>query len=581
MDYKDIVNAYKNQKLDISGLKHDLEVSKDLHGRERFRTVYLSDKNIDFNTNAVNLQRIPESTDRVEEFYSELENLLNDYYSIIIYLIKLNKTWKFMKLNPQDYSNPKFNSLNINEKFQMIEELNRNYSEYLKYQKIADIRDYIRFNGELSENEINNLLFIQLMFNNIDNEEIKREFFCFDKKFLTSLVDFKKSKVKRLEDYMKSKRKAVANDYNKYSQFFNTEDYRDIMENLLLTSKTLHTSISYIIGAYYELSESEAEESYINEEYYNITSLKNKHAKMNVMGIKLENKRKIQLKEHEKIEETQRKLIQLKLKQNDLSKEKIKQDEQIEKKKKEQQMIKNMQKKELNLKEQVNPLIFSWFEREDITLTRRVGSKNLVAFFEKIKQIEIETGIRVSLFIVTNTDKEITIKRLQEFQKKAKTNGLPNLIEGALGGYSSFRVNSLGEVTDISIMSDENRNKIIKLLERPVRFYLPKEIIDHTEKNYLRYQFTTKKDQTITKSFLSTCISKILTDENIKKQPLQLLPYIEKDLAGIDVLLTSQLEGLKQLPEYYKSKYEIAPGKTLRVNIETFYDFIDNNINMI
>ena len=33
MDYKDIVNAYKNQKLDISGLKHDLEVSKDLHGR--------------------------------------------------------------------------------------------------------------------------------------------------------------------------------------------------------------------------------------------------------------------------------------------------------------------------------------------------------------------------------------------------------------------------------------------------------------------------------------------------------------------------------------------------------------------
>ena len=577
MDYREIVNAYNNQKLDTSGLKKDLELSKELKGRERFRTVYLSDKNIDFNTNAVNLQRTSEITDKVEEFYSKLENLLNDYYGIIIYLIKANKSWKFMKLSPQEYSNPKFNSLDIDGKFQMIEELNRNYSEYLKYQKIADIRDYIKYNGELNENEIYNLLFIQLMFNNIDNQEIKREFFCFDKKFLTSLVDYKKSKVKRLEDYMKSKRKEVANDYDKYSQFFNTEDYRDIMENLQLTSKTIHTSISYIIGAYYELSESEAEEMYINEEYYNITSLKEKHLKMSVMGKKLENKRKIQLIEQEKIEEKQKKLIELKMKQENLSKEKQRQDEKIEEYKKEEQIVKNTQVKEVSLKEQVNPLIFSWFEREDITLTRRVGSKNLVAFFEKIKQLEIETGIRVSLFLVTNTDKDITIKRLQEFQKKAKTNGLPNLIEGALGGYSSFRVNNSGDVTDISIMSDENRNKIIRLLEKPVRFYLPKEIIDQTEKNYIRYQFTSKRDQTITKNFLGTCISKILTDENIKKQPLQFLPYIEKDLAGIDVLLTSQLEGLKQLPEYYKSKYEIAPGKTLRVNIETFNDFIENN----
>ena len=84
MDYREIVNAYNNQKLDTSGLKKDLELSKELKGRERFRTVYLSDKNIDFNTNAVNLQRTSEITDKVEEFYSKLENLLNDYYGIII-----------------------------------------------------------------------------------------------------------------------------------------------------------------------------------------------------------------------------------------------------------------------------------------------------------------------------------------------------------------------------------------------------------------------------------------------------------------------------------------------------------------
>ena len=575
MEYKDIVNAYKNRELDISEIKKDLEISKGFRGRERFRTVYLSDKNVDFNTNAVNLQRIPETTEKVEEFQKELEVLLNDYFSIIVYLIKTNKSWRFMKLSPQEYTELKFKDLDTSQKFQMLEELNRKYIHYLKYQRIADIRDYIKSNGELSENEINNLLLLQLMFNSIDNDELKREFFCFDKKFLTALVDFKKSKVKRLEDFMKSKRKEIANDYNKYSIFFNTEDYRDISENLVLTSKAIHSSISYVIGAYYEFSEAVAEESYINEEYYNLIELKNKFNKMNIVGIRLQKKRKIQLKEQEKIEEKQKRLLQLKLKQNYLANEKLKQDKELEAKKKE--AIKpDIKKVNINLREQVNPLIFSWFEREEITLTRRVGSKNLVAFFEKIKKIEEETGIKVSLFLVTNTDKEITLKRLQEFQKKARTNGLPDLIEGALGGYSSFRIDNLGNISDISIMSEDNRNKIIKLLERPVRFYLPKEIIDQSEQNYLRYQFTTKRDQTITRSFLCTCISKILTDENIKKQPLQFLPYIEKDLAGIDVLLASQLEGLRQLPEYYKSKYEIAPGKTLRVNIDKVNEFIEN-----
>ena len=335
MDYQEIISSYKSKKLDITDLKNKLEVAKEMNGRQRFRTVYLSGRNIDFNTNAVNLLRTTESTEKVEVFYSELESLLNEYYNTMIYLIKSTKSWKFMKLNPQDYSLPKYNDLDIIQKFNMLEELNQKYMNYINYQKLADIRDYIKLGIELKENDIYNILFIQLMFNNIDNTEIKREFFCFDKRFLMALIEYKKSKIKRLEEFMKTKRKNIITDYEKYSLFFNTEDFRDISESILLTSKTLKLPLSFIIGAFYEISENESEEYYINEEYYNLVALKEKLLIMSKLGIKLQNKRKIQQKEKEKIEETQKKIIQLKLKQKDLAKEKKKQDEELEAQKQE------------------------------------------------------------------------------------------------------------------------------------------------------------------------------------------------------------------------------------------------------
>ena len=69
-------------------------------------------------------------------------------------------------------------------------------------------------------------------------------------------------------------------------------------------------------------------------------------------------------------------------------------------------------------------------------------------------------------------------------------------------------------------------------------------------------------------------VNRLLDDPRISKQPLKFLPYIENKKAGIDVVLESQLKGISQLPEYYKSKYHIAPGKTMKVSIEDLDAFL-------
>lgn len=580
MEYQEIVTAYKNNRLDISSLKKRLEMSKLLNGRERYRTLDMLNNSVNFNNKIVDLQITSEIPERVGIFEKSLEELLNDYYFNLIYSIKENKAWNFMNLIPSEYSKEKFDVLSKPEKFKIIYEINRKYQSYLEFQKIADSRDCIKKGNDLDEGQIKALAFMKLMFSSFKNKEIEKEFFCFDKKFLMSLISFKRSKIIRLDEYMRTKKKSVQFDYEKYSVFFSTEDFRDIIENLILTSKTIKMPLTHVIEIFYEFSESEAEQSYLNDEYNSLKELEKKYLVMNSIKIEVEKekrqKQKIEL-ERKLLEEGKRKAEEIEKRQKEAA-------ERIKKAKEKTEIIKSDSKsnedikqvqEEQTVKEQVNPLIFSWFEREDITLTRRVGSKNLTEFFNKIKKIEAETGIRVSLFIITNTGKEVSLKRFQEFQKKARAQGLPRLVEGVLGGYSSFRIDRAGNIMDISKMSEANRAKIIALLEKASKFYLLPNMLEETETNYLRYQFSNGKDNSITKQYLAVCIGKLLSNENIKKQPLKFLPFIEKNASGIDVLLSSQLEGMHQLPDYYKSKYHIAPGKTLRANIDTLQEFLE------
>ena len=181
--------------------------------------------------------------------------------------------------------------------------------------------------------------------------------------------------------------------------------------------------------------------------------------------------------------------------------------------------------------------------------------------------------------MVTNANQFTTQNRVKELQKKAEDYEMPRLVEGALGGYGTFKIDKNGNVIDIAKMSFENREKIKKLLERTLRFSLPTELIDETEENYLRYEFTDKKDASIDIRYLQAMAGRLLKDEKVKSQPLKFVPYIEKNRAGIDVLLASQYKGLSQLADYYKAKYHLASGKGFQVSTSSIDEFLTKTLN--
>lgn len=577
MEYQEIVTAYNKKDLDTSKFKKKLEISKPLKGRPRYRAVEIINNSLTLNNEITYLITMPENEEKAEKFLERLDTLLNDYFANLIESIKYCKAWDIIGLVPKGWSQTEFETVSKANKFKLLYDINKKYYKFLEYQKIADIRDFVDYDINLNENKITRLFFLILMFDNFKNQIIKDEFFCFDKDFLMTLINFKKSKKLRIEDYMKEKKAEIYDDYEKYSRYFTTKDFREIIENLTLTSKTLKVSLNRVIGAFCELSESETEKSQLSDDFKELKKLEKKYIIMSKLKGKADEER---VKQEKIIEEKKKQEAIKKFVLEKTQKEKDATEKEIKSK------ITNIQNQipknisitpKANLKkEQVNPMVFTWFEKEDITLARRISLKKMNAFFDKIKQIQLETGVRVSLFFVTNSDEETTLKRLIEIQKKATSQGLEHLVEAAFGGYSTFKVDKEGKVTSIARMSDINRTKIINLLEKPVRHYLSKDLIVNEEKNYLRYQFADRKNRNVTIQYLENFISQLLKDEKIKKQPLKFLPYIERSCSGIDVVLESQLKGIEQLPEYYRTKYCIAPGKIITADVSNIDDFIED-----
>ena len=322
------------------------------------------------------------------------------------------KAWKFMKLIPTEFTEEKFEKLNYKEKFKLVMFLNREYLSFLKYQNIADIRDCLRNAESLDDDTIIKLEFLITMFNKLKNKEVKIEFFCFDKDFLMALQWSRKFKNLKFDDFIKTKKRSIKGEYKKLSKFFTNEDFIDISENLDITSKVLKTSVHNIIEAYSEMSESESEVYYIEEEFEKIKLLLKKHKKMQTIKKEYDKKQaeKIKLEKERKEKELQEKLERekeeaerLKKEQEELEQRRDIIDPQKLQKVPKAKKVKKSGKANLDEdldevpKEQVNPLIFTWFERDDKTIARRIGAKVLTRFFEKIKEIEASTGIRVAL----------------------------------------------------------------------------------------------------------------------------------------------------------------------------------------
>ena len=727
MDYQSVITSYLNKKLDISKLKKEFEIASPLKGRPKYRAIQMSEFWGKFNRETTEILMMNENADKLEDFQTRINSLIDSYYLYLLDCIKGYKAWNVIELESVDYSYEIFEQYDIREKIKKVQYLNNKYKEFLKYQKLADVRDVFNIR-DLNDENILKIAFTMKMFDSFKNNQIKKEFFCFDKDFLIALIAFNKSKKIRLDDYMRSKNKTIQDDYEKYLVFYKLEDFREIIEKVVVINQNVKISVSRVIDIFMQISETDAEIDYIisnGKELKNIeekqyrflridyihtteilkeskqtikqtmkksnifeqvffnypenTSNQNSDSKENKLLLNLrsgskkpetdesvdneeifEKEEKLEVEEPKEdiVEQTEKEKLEIK-KQEDIIKEiealesnleskveeKINQNnnakfEEIKKldnnneneidteedsnsatidvdeedsteefdnlevnesaeKSKEKELdsgsqkkveIKNYIEQEYSMgtnynvkneitskqeKEQVIPLIFSWFERDDMTFTRRVTIKKLAMFFDKIKKNEKENSVKVSLFLITNASKDVTKKRIIEMRKKAINNDLPDFIEGAMGGYSSFKVDNDGNIEDFSIMSNINREKIIKLLDNTSceEFWKDKIVEECTD--YVRYQFCGRKDKYFRVQSLREKIDDILSDERVKGQPIRFVPYSDGSGIGVDVVLKSQLNNISKVSKYYRDKYEILSEKAIRLNMEKFETFIE------
>ena len=573
MDYDEIITEYKTDSIDISNLKKQLEKARPLKARSNELDLNLIASTFHTIREGTNAQIISEKNDKIEIYNETVEKNLVQYYANIVKRINDTKAWGIMKVKPTKVTVDDFRELSISEMLKLVMALNKKYTGYLEVQKYADLRHNLINDEDLADENVRKMQFILTMFDGLKSEVAKKDFFCMPEELLIALINFRKSRYKRFEDYFNSKNKNIREIFESYSHYYNTEDFRNIIENISLVSKVLKIPVIKTIRYYSLISEINFEIRGLKEEYETFSSLQEKDRKMSLL------QKEVDLKEIDELGDF------IKEANNDIeefeeeSKENIEDENEQENQDNEDNTFEEIDtntteddtdknKNAENVKEQINPLIFAWFGRENRSLSDFVDAKTLSKFFDKIRQIQRETGIRVGLYIVTNAGKEIALNRMQELQHKARAKGLPKLVEGVLGDYSSYRIDNDGTITDIAIMDKEKRDTYIALLEKSLYDNgFKKDFLDPREENYLRYFFSIKRNPNITFQYLKNRIAFLLRDPEIKKEPLSFVPFIEGEYSGVDVLLKTQLEGIDDLSNYLKSKYIIAPGKTMKANI--------------
>ena len=572
MDYDEIITEYKTDSIDISDLKKELEKARPLKARSNELDLNLIASTFHTIREGTNAQIISEKNEKVEIYNETVEKNLTQYYGNIVKRITDTKAWGIMKVKPTKVTVEDFRELTISEMLKLVMILNKKYTSYLEVQKYADLRHSLINDEDLVDENVRKMQFILTMFEGLRSEIAKEDFFCMPEELLTTIMSFRRSRYKRFEDYFNAKNKNLREVYENYSHYYTAEDFRDIIENISLVSKVLKIPAIKTIRYYSLISELNFEIRGLKEEYEVFASLQEKDRKMS--SLKKEEDISFENQEYDITDEELENLHE-EIKDIIMENEDDEEPEEFEEVLVEEEP-KEDEKKE-PVKEQINPLILAWFGREISDITEFTSAKILSRFFDKLRQIQRETGIRVGLYIVTNAGKEVALNRMQELQHKARAKGLPRLVEGVLGDYSSYRIDKDGTITDIAVMDQETRKTYIKLLEKSLYDNgFKKDFLDPREENYLRYFFSIKRNPNITFKYLKSRIAFLLRDPEIKKEPLSFVPFIEGEYSGVDVLLKTQLEGIDDLSNYLKSKYIIAPGKTMKANILSLDKFIES-----
>ena len=120
IDYQDIVNMYKKNIIDISGLKKGLEVAKPLSGRPRYRAVRLSGENARIYMRTLDITRAQETPKNVQHIQKEIVQELERYFDRLVQSMKECRAWKITGLVAQDYTMEMFKTLPVSEKVKML-----------------------------------------------------------------------------------------------------------------------------------------------------------------------------------------------------------------------------------------------------------------------------------------------------------------------------------------------------------------------------------------------------------------------------------------------------------------------------
>ena len=127
MEYQEIVTAYKNKAIDFKELEKSLRATADFPGRSKYRATHAVSRYNMFHINSVNLIRTPEKGEKLEEFFTRYNYLLNTYFKTILGLVRNYKAWEVMRLNPRDFVYEDFIKKSIPDKIKEISIINKQY----------------------------------------------------------------------------------------------------------------------------------------------------------------------------------------------------------------------------------------------------------------------------------------------------------------------------------------------------------------------------------------------------------------------------------------------------------------------